>query len=120
MPNLPATVGQINRPLLASMTPDASFINTGRGATVAEGDLVSVLRQRPDLTALLDVTDPEPPKPDSPLYSLPNVHLTSHIAGSVGEEVSRLADCMIEEFQSFEAGRPLRFAVTRKVLETMA
>lgn len=120
MPNLPETTGIINRALLASMPADATFINTGRGASVVESDLVAVMTERPDLTALLDVTDPEPPLTDSPLYGLPNVHLTSHIAGAINEEVVRMADCMIEEFQAFQAGKPLRFAVTKKMLETMA
>jgi phosphoglycerate dehydrogenase-like enzyme len=118
--NLPATVGLLNKPLFTSLRPDATFINTGRGATVIESDLCEVLAARPDLTALLDVTNPEPPHPNSPFYNLPNVHLTSHIAGSIGDEVVRMADYMIEEFDNWIAGEPLQYAVTLPMLETMA
>lgn len=118
--NVPATAGMVNGPLLESMRPHAVFINTGRGATVAEEDLLRVLGARPDLTALLDVTVQEPLPSSSPLFSLPNVQVSSHIAGSLGDEVLRMADYMIEEFQAWQAGRPLRYAVTLEMLETMA
>lgn len=114
------TVKMLHRSLFAAMRPGATFINTGRGATVDEDGLSAVLRARPDLSALLDVTLPEPPLPDSPFYTLPNVRLTSHIAGSIGDEVVRMADYVLEEFDAWEAGRPLRWAVTPSLLETMA
>jgi phosphoglycerate dehydrogenase-like enzyme len=118
--DLPPTRGLLNGPLFASMRRGATFINTGRGATVAEADLAAVLADRPDLTALLDVTFPEPPAADSPWYSLDNVHLSSHIAGSNGNEVVRMADLCLEEFRAWREGRPLRFRVTREMLDTMA
>lgn len=114
------TRGMLHGDLFKRMRPDATFINTGRGATVVEKDLIGVLQSRPDITALLDVTDPEPPLPDSPFYSLPNVHLTAHIAGALNDEVVRMADYCIEEFIAWRDGRPLRYAVTLPMLETMA
>ena len=74
------------------MRSDATFINTGRGAQVIERDLIAVLADWPGLTAFLDVTWPEPPEKESPLYALPNVSLSSHIAGSINDEVVRMAD----------------------------
>jgi len=118
--NVPETRGLLTAELFSAMRKDATFINTGRGATVVEDDMISVLRERQDLTALLDVTAPEPPVEGSPLYTLPNVHLTTHIAGSLGDEVVRMADYSIQEFQAWEQGRPLRYAVTREMLSTMA
>ncbi|MBW8889615.1 MAG: hydroxyacid dehydrogenase [Fibrobacteres bacterium] len=120
LPDLPATRGLLARPLFASMRTGATFINTGRGATVDEAGLASVLAARPDLTALLDVTDPEPPPADSPWHALENANLTSHIAGSNGNEVVRMADYCLEEFRAWRAGRPLRFRVTREMLAKMA
>lgn len=119
--NLPATRGLLRAEHFSAMRPNATFINTARGAILVGADLIAVLRQRPDLSALLDVTDPEePPAPDSPLYALPNVHLTSHIAGATGDEVARMADYAIADFLAWEHGQPLRWAVTAEMLKTMA
>jgi len=118
--NVPATRGLLRREHFSVMPENAVFINTGRGATVVETDLIDVLRTRPDLTALLDVTDPEPPPAASPFYDLPNVLLSSHIAGSIGNEVTRMADTVIKEFHIWRNGAPLRYAVTREQLDTMA
>ena len=120
LPNMPATRNMLDARLFGAMREDATFINTGRGAQVVEADLIEVLQQRPDLTALLDVTFPEPPEADSPLYILPNVQLSSHIAGALNNEVVRLADYAIEEFRNWEAGRPLRYGVTLEMLQIMA
>lgn len=120
LPNLPSLRGVLNAALFSQMRENATFINTGRGAQVAEADLIETLTRRPDLTALLDVTYPEPPEADSELYRLPNAQLSSHIAGSMNDEVVRMADFMIEEFIAWEAGKPLRYQVTRELLERMA
>jgi len=119
VPDLPSTKGLLGSALFQSMRDGATFINSGRGAQVIESELVAVMRQRPDLTALLDVTFPEPPLPDSPLWTLPNVVMSPHVGGTIGDEVTRLADCAIEEFVAWDAGNPLRYQVTSAVLETM-
>jgi phosphoglycerate dehydrogenase-like enzyme len=51
---------------------------------------------------------------------MPNVLISGHIAGSIGDEVTRMADYIIEEFQVWQEGRPLRYAVSLQQLETMA
>ncbi len=119
IPDLPWTRGTLVAALFETMRDGATFINTGRGAQVVEADLIRVLKARPDLTALLDVTWPEPPAEDSELWQLPNVVISPHIGGTIGNEVTRLADCAIEEFESWQAGRPLRYQVTREILRTM-
>ncbi len=106
------TEGMVTGELLASLPPDATFINTARGALVREKEMIEVLGVRSDLTAVLDVTNPEPPPPGSPLYDLPNVVLTPHIAGSAGREVRRMADLMVQEFEAWRNGGALRHAVT--------
>jgi phosphoglycerate dehydrogenase-like enzyme len=120
LPNLPDLKQVLNGKLFASMRSDATFINTGRGAQVNEPELIAVLQERPDLQALLDVTYPEPPVKDSPFYVLPNVKLTSHLAGAHDDEVVRMADYMIEEFKHFQAGEPLQYAVDLEMLKRMA
>ncbi|MBT3374542.1 MAG: hydroxyacid dehydrogenase [Lentisphaerae bacterium] len=120
LPNLPTLQGVLTGKLFSAMPHGATFINTGRGAQVQEDGLIRVLNQRPDLTALLDVTAPEPPKPESELYTLPNVQLSSHIAGAMNNEVVRMADTAIEEFISWRDGQPLRYSVSLEQLEIMA
>jgi phosphoglycerate dehydrogenase-like enzyme len=110
-PWLPETERMIGGAHFAAMKPGATFLNTARGAVVAEDEMIAVLQNRPDLIALLDVTYPEPPPPGSPLYTLPNVFLTPHIAGSVGAECRRLGRYMVEELQRYLAGQPLLYQI---------
>lgn len=119
IPDLETTRGVLDKKLFASMRDGATFINTGRGAQVVEADMIAVLKARPDLTVLLDVTSPEPPPADSELWRLPNVLISPHIGGTTGHEVVRLADCVIEEFEAWQAGKPLRYEVTREIFKTM-
>ena len=82
--------------------------------------LEEVLERRGDLTAVLDVTDPEPPEPDALLRTLPNVFLTPHISGSQQTECARMGAYMAEEFRAFETGKDTRYRVTQEMLDTMA
>lgn len=81
-PWLPETEGLIRREHFAAMKPNATFINTARGAIVREEEMAAVLKDRSDLVALLDVTYPEPPLCGSSLLELPNVVITPHISGA--------------------------------------
>ena len=119
-PWLKETEGLITGKLLASMKWGSTFINTSRGALVREEEMIEVLSARPDLTAVLDVTCDEPPKPDSSLYTLPNVVLTPHIAGAKGTEMRRLADWMLDECEAWLTGNPVRYEVTRENIARMA
>ncbi|PLR47332.1 hydroxyacid dehydrogenase [Chimaeribacter arupi] len=112
LPNREDNIGVLNGDLFRRMRQGAVFINTGRGRQVNESELIQVLKERPDLTALLDVTKPEPPEADSALYTLPNVQLTSHIAGALNNETRRLANCVIDEFQRWLTGQPLLFDIS--------
>jgi phosphoglycerate dehydrogenase-like enzyme len=119
-PLLPETTGMIRGRHLASMPHGSTFINTARGGLVRHEELIAVLEQRSDLQAVLDVTDPEPPPPGSPLYTLSNVTLTPHIAGSLGSERRRLGQVMLAELQRFVAGEPLQYAISREQARLMA
>ncbi len=118
--NNPDTVGMLHGGLFSQMKPHAVFLNTGRGAQVVEADLVAALREVPTRAAVLDVTMPEPPAADSPFYTMENVWLTPHIAGSLGNEVHRMAEFMFEEYRRVEAGETPRWSVTLEMLKTMA
>jgi len=110
-PWIPETEGLVREEHIRSMKRGATLINTSRGAVVDETGLCRALRDRPDLTAILDVTHPEPPLVDSPLRTLPNVFLTPHIAGSMGREVARLGWWMLDEAERWVDGRPMRHRI---------
>jgi phosphoglycerate dehydrogenase-like enzyme len=117
---LPETEGMILGSHLASMKRNATLINTSRGAVVREAEMVEVLGERPDLWAVLDVTHPEPPEPDSRLFDLPNVVLTPHIAGSLGNECRRMGRLVVDELRRYVAGEPLKHEITRERAALMA
>ncbi|MFB6888618.1 hydroxyacid dehydrogenase [Kitasatospora sp. NPDC056327] len=119
-PLVPETRGLVGRRLLTSMKPGATLVNTARGAVLDEPALLAVLAERPDLFAVLDVTDPEPPVPGSPLFTLPNVVVTPHLAGSQALERRRLGDLVVGEFERWTLGEPLRWALDRRAYERMA
>lgn len=118
--NNPQTVGMLNYELFKLMKPNATFLNTGRGAQVVEDDLAKALSEKPNAVAVLDVTFPEPIKEDNPLFALDNVYLTPHIAGSQADEVHRMAEYMEEEYKAFTSGGETKYMVSEKMLETMA
>jgi phosphoglycerate dehydrogenase-like enzyme len=113
-PWLPETEGMIRGAHVASMKRNATLINTSRGAVVREAEMVEVLKQRPDLWAVLDVTHPEPPEPGFRLYDLSNVVLTPHIAGSLGSECRRMGRLVVDELRRYVAGEPLKHEITRE------
>ena len=119
-PLLPETEGMILGSHVASMKWNATLINTSRGAVVREAEMVEVLEERPDLWAVLDVTNPEPPEPGSRLYNLPNVVLTPHIAGSLGSECRRMGRLVVDELSRYVAGVPLEYEITRERAALMA
>ena len=60
------------------------------------------------------------PEPDSALWTLPNIVLTPHIAGSAGPECRRMGRLMVEELRRYLAGRPLQHEITREQAAIMA
>ena len=119
-PWLPETENMIAGDHLRLMKPGATFINTARGAVVNEREMISVLQERDDLWAILDVTHPEPLEAGSPLYSLPNVVLTPHIAGSMSAECRRMGRYMVDELERYLRGEPLRWAISEAEARRLA
>ncbi|MER5208203.1 hydroxyacid dehydrogenase [Streptomyces sp. NPDC002825] len=104
-PQLPSTRHMIGAAQLAAMPAGTTLINTARGSLVDEAALLPHLVSG-RLHAILDVTDPELPASESPLWTLPNVLLTPHVAGSLGNELHRMADRAIEEVARYGRGEP--------------
>lgn len=112
-PLLDETRGMIRGHHFDMMKPNSVFINTARGAIICEDEMIAVLQDRQDLIAALDVTYPEPPEPDSPLLTLPNVVLTPHIAGAIGSgEIREFGVTMLAELERYLADQPLQWQVT--------
>ncbi len=118
-PSLPQTRHMIGALELARMKDGATLINTARGALVDEDALLTELKTG-RIEAIIDVTDPEVPPPDSPFYTLPNVFLTPHIAGATGLERARLGEMAIAEIERFCLGMPLQQQVRPEHLELIA
>lgn len=119
-PLLEETKGMIGKEHFAQMLPNSSFINTARGEIVREQEMIEVLQERTDITAVLDVTFPEPPEQDSLLYQLDNVVLTPHLAGSEGKECGRMGQYMLEEYKRYLNGEGLRWQVKRENFSILA
>ena len=119
-PWLKETEGMIQGRHFELMKNRATFINTARGAVVRETEMCAVLQRRADLTALLDVVWPEPPVPGSLVFSLPNIILTPHIAGSRDRECRRMGLLMIEEFDRWNRGEKLQWAISEEKALTLA
>jgi phosphoglycerate dehydrogenase-like enzyme len=102
-PVVPETVGLFDASLLALMPDGATLINTARGVIVDAEALEKELRTG-RINAILDVTDPEPLPATSPLYDLPNVFLTPHIAGSMGTELRRMGDSVAADLARYARG----------------
>ncbi|MDP4502503.1 hydroxyacid dehydrogenase [Nonomuraea turcica] len=119
-PLIPETRGIVGSRQLESMKPDATLINTARGGLVDEAALVDVLGRRTDLFAVLDVTDPEPAVAGSPLFTMPNIVVTPHVAGSLGHERRRHGEAMAEELARYVAGEPLLYEIIESGLARRA
>jgi len=109
-PSLPETRHMIDRRRLALLRDGAVFVNTARGALV-DGDALTAELASGRLDAVLDTTEPEILPADSPLYELPNVFLTPHIAGALGTETQRMATLALDEIERLAKGEPLAHEV---------
>nr|WP_243744940.1 hydroxyacid dehydrogenase [Streptomyces hainanensis] len=118
-PSLPATHHLIGAAELAALPPNSVLINTARGALVDTAALEHACAAGA-LHAVLDVTEPEPLPDASPLYDLPNVVLTPHIAGSLGSETRRMTGAALDELDRYARGLPPLDPVTRESLAVQA
>ena len=108
----------IDAGLLGRLSDGAVLINTARGSIIDEADLVEELATG-RIFAFLDVTDPEPPAPDSPLRQLENVVVTPHIAGCI-ENCHRMGESAVEEVRRYLDGRPAVNEVRSEMLDRIA
>lgn len=95
------------------MKDSALFINCGRGNAVASDVLYRALHEHKIQAAAIDVTDPEPLPPDSPLWELDNLVITPHISGGfhLPETFERIVDISADNLAAFLSGQALRNVV---------
>ena len=91
----------------AAMRPTAYFINVGRGRSVVTADLVAALQAGELAGAGLDVTDPEPLPADHPLWRLPNVIITPHVAAGSDRTIERVFLVARENLRRYVDGEPM-------------
>ncbi|GMR13993.1 MAG: D-2-hydroxyacid dehydrogenase [Gemmatimonadota bacterium] len=103
-PLTPDTRGMFDAAFFAAMKETAYFINVGRGASVVTSDLVAALESGAIAGAGLDVTYPEPLPPGHPLWGMPNVILTPHIAAGSDLFTRRYTVMLAENMRRYVAG----------------
>lgn len=113
-PLTPETRHLINRDALHKMKHTAILINTARGPIVDQEALYDALTDGTIAYAALDVTDPEPMKPDHPLLSLPNLTIVPHIGSASVRTRNRMAEIAADNLLAGVLGKPLRHQVKSK------
>jgi phosphoglycerate dehydrogenase-like enzyme len=108
VPHTAETDGLIGRRELALMRPEAYLINIARGSVIDEGALADALDRGALAGAGLDVFAAEPLPEGSPLWELPNVILTPHVAGATPHYLARALELFVDNMRSYLAGRPLK------------
>lgn len=105
-PHTPETEKLFRRPVLQQMKRSGVLINIGRGAIVDLADLVVVLRAGEIAGAALDVCEVEPLPPDHPLWKMPNVIITPHVAAASPRIAERHLETLLENIRRFVRGEP--------------
>jgi phosphoglycerate dehydrogenase-like enzyme len=106
-PLLPSTLGLFDAKFFAAMKPGGYFINVGRGKSVVQDDLVAALKSGQLSGAGLDVTDPEPLPADHPLWRMPDVIITPHVAATSDRVFTRVFLLARENVRRYVRGERL-------------
>lgn len=107
LPLTPATRGIFDAEAFAAMKPTAYLVDIGRGNVVDPAALIQALQEKRIAGAGLDVFSEEPLPPSSPLWKLPNVLISPHIAGISSKYLERAADLFAENLRRYASGLPL-------------
>jgi len=118
-PALPQLQHMLGSDQFTVMKDDAILINTARGMLIDETALVRELSNG-RVSAILDVTSPEPPEPDHPFRRLPNVTLLPHIAGAISTGSLRQGRSVVDQLLELYQGKPMHGEISRAHFELMA
>jgi phosphoglycerate dehydrogenase-like enzyme len=106
------TRGLVDADFLSRLRNGALLVNVARGAVVDTTALVAELSSG-RLRAALDVTDPEPPPPDHPLWTVPGLLLSPHVGGNSTAFEPRAKRLIVEQLTRYATGTPLEYVVNR-------
>jgi len=113
-PHTPETEGMWHAGRFRLMKNSAVFINIGRGRTTKLDDLTAAIQNGDIAGCGLDVYEVEPLPADHPLWTMPNVLLTPHVAVKDAENIpERRYQILLENARRFAAGEPLRNVVDK-------
>ena len=115
LPHAPSTVRFMDRRRLGLLKDDAVLLSAGRGSVQAQDALAELMQGGKLWGAALDVTEPEPLPADSPLWEVPRLLITPHVAGGMRLEVTR-KNCIglaLDNLRRYQTGEPLRNLVAR-------
>ena len=107
LPLTPETAGIYNKEFFAAMKRSAYFISIGRGGSTVTADLVAALTAGTIAGAGLDVVDPEPLPPDSPLWRAPHLIITPHVAANTAVAEQTRDAVLVENLRRYVAGEPM-------------
>lgn len=114
LPLTPETRGTVDAAMLSKLKPTAVLVNMARGGIVDETAVAAMLREGRLRGAALDVFDEEPLPPSSPLWDVPDLVVTPHVAGFSKDYLARAFDIFAENVLRLEAGEPLRNEIDRR------
>jgi phosphoglycerate dehydrogenase-like enzyme len=106
-PLTPQTTGIFDKQFFATLKPGAYFISVGRGRSTVTADLIAALASGKLAGAGLDVVDPEPLPPESPLWHLPNVIITPHVSAETPFAEEQRNAVVVENLRRYAAGEPM-------------
>ncbi len=118
-PTTPETDGMVTTEHFQSLPDGAVFVNNARARAVDQDAMIAELATG-RIRAVLDVFNPEPLPPDSPLRGMENVFLTPHMAGQADDTRMRQGAAMVDELERFLRDEPLRYSITLETYDRMA
>ena len=115
-----ATHHLIDDRAIRRMKKTAIIVNLSRGGIIDQQALIAALKEGRLAGAGLDVTDPEPPAPNDPIWDTPNLLLTPHFTAAVPDKIDRSLDVITENLRRYRAGEPMLNRITEEDLWTKA
>lgn len=116
LPLTESTRNIVDKEKIALMKPTAIIINTSRGGTINEADLIEALNENRILGAGLDCIEREPVQADDPILKAPNVTLTPHIGGTSADLLVHMVPLMVENIIGFKKGAQAKYVVNSEYL----